>query len=392
MNKKTSKLNLEAAAIAAESLAKDYEAFLEFLRNNPVKLAVRTMRLGKKACFEINSLLGCAPEIWVKEGHYQDSYVEIEFFYYFSLRYDILYTVKTGSAYILQERNKAEKFLGLTPVERYGIMLSYMMGEYWNQEAYNIRMEINPRRLLFMPEYLRQLNAGAEMDCSKINDVFLSFPRLFAIFGLIEIQWKKELEKNDKNGMEWFRTTDLGISVLKRFDIDSIIGMREEKMEAYCLKKFCALVNSQAEDVKEFLKPAELKGDVTYLLKVTLEDCVRKIRIGGQETLETLHLMIQEAVDFDNDHLYFFEISWGRGVKRYNHPYCEGEAYYADEVLLKDILLYEKMTFIYLFDFGDDWEFRIEVEKILPEFTRQPEITERKGENPQQYADDDIDF
>lgn len=115
---------------------------------------------------------------------------------------------------------------------------------------------------------------------------------------------------------------------------------------------------------------------------------MRKIRIGSRATLEELHEAIQRAVDFDNDHMYCFTIGVGRTKKSYYHPYCRDEAYLANEVYLQEILLYEKMKFEYLFDFGDCWRFEITVEKILPEYTKNTEVVERKGDNPEQYWDE----
>ena len=52
-----------------------------------------------------------------------------------------------------------------------------------------------------------------------------------------------------------------------------------------------------------------------WMLKVELlfgayaeEECIRVIEIDSSSTLEDLHLAIQDAVDFDNDHLCEFYI------------------------------------------------------------------------------------
>ena len=47
------------------------------------------------------------------------------------------------------------------------------------------------------------------------------------------------------------------------------------------------------------------------------------------------------------------------------------------------------MTF--LFDFGDNWEFDVRLEKILPEgAAKKLKVTERKGKPRKQYDNDDF--
>ncbi len=45
------------------------------------------------------------------------------------------------------------------------------------------------------------------------------------------------------------------------------------------------------------------------------QDCIRIIEIDEDSDLETLHLAIQEAVDFDDDHLYAYS-------HENEHPYA----------------------------------------------------------------------
>lgn len=67
----------------------------------------------------------------------------------------------------------------------------------------------------------------------------------------------------------------------------------------------------------------------TYTFKVSpvsLEDCWRKIEMTDDQTLETLHNAIQQAFDFDNDHLYSFFMSgkaWDAETQ-YSLPESEG--------------------------------------------------------------------
>jgi len=51
--------------------------------------------------------------------------------------------------------------------------------------------------------------------------------------------------------------------------------------------------------------------------------------------------------------------------------------------------IYKGQQFIYLFDFGDMWEFKIQVMDFIEneETDLLPKIIESKGKSPQQYPD-----
>jgi hypothetical protein len=49
---------------------------------------------------------------------------------------------------------------------------------------------------------------------------------------------------------------------------------------------------------------------------------------------------------------------------------------------------------MFLFDFGDNWRFKVELESIAAEETKLDEavVLERKGKSPQQYPEFDEDW
>ncbi|WP_373125014.1 plasmid pRiA4b ORF-3 family protein [Blautia producta] len=384
-NKKSAKaniLNMQEVQAAAERLAEDYIQFLNYMSNNTVKLTARTLRLGKKDCSEINSLFHCAPEIWQGAGRTQEYYVEIDYFFYFSIYYGIIRPFKKGGSILVEMTGKKEQFLKMSSTQRYGIMLTYMFGEYLCSESSDCCTYDFSHALIqdeFMPVDYSQIT-----DMRNFKYLYLTFPRLFSAFGLLEIKWVDTLEKDDKNGMQHIRLTNLGSDIFRFIRIRDLLSVGDEERTVYLLNKFTAL-DSTVDDVKAFMQPETISNHVTYILKVELGSCMRKIRLGGRATLEELHEAIQRAVNFDNDHMYCFTIGFGRTKKSYYHPYCEDEPYLANEVYLQEILLYEKMKFEYLFDFGDCWRFEITVEKILPEYTENAGVIEQKGRNPKQY-------
>jgi hypothetical protein len=135
---------------------------------------------------------------------------------------------------------------------------------------------------------------------------------------------------------------------------------------------------------------ADLQGGV-YQLKVVLDkETYRIIEIGGNHTFDDLHLMIQHIFDLDNDHLYTFFMDgrrWSQSADRYASPYCLDEVP-ATAIKIGQAGLFVGKNFLYLFDFGDEWEFKVWVEAILPdaEEPKKPILISSVGDNPEQYS------
>ncbi|MDN5872178.1 MAG: plasmid pRiA4b ORF-3 family protein [Nitrococcus sp.] len=120
-------------------------------------------------------------------------------------------------------------------------------------------------------------------------------------------------------------------------------------------------------------------------------ECVRVIEIPDDATLEDLHFAIQEAVSFDNDHLYDFYA--GRNYRNRKIEYtkawdCEGREDPYAEICLRDVYPLESLKLYYIFDYGDSWTFEIrKSRKVHPAQSgiAYPRIVERRGPNPEQY-------
>jgi hypothetical protein len=110
----------------------------------------------------------------------------------------------------------------------------------------------------------------------------------------------------------------------------------------------------------------------TYQLKIELEGITppiwRRVLMPGNVSLGRLHSIIQVAMGWDNDHLHQFII----GKQVYSDPAFKlNDSWGAPPVLnekktlLADIAPRAGKVLIYVYDFGDSWEHRIKVEKIL---------------------------
>jgi hypothetical protein len=127
----------------------------------------------------------------------------------------------------------------------------------------------------------------------------------------------------------------------------------------------------------------------------------RTIEIRGDQTLEELHNAIFKAFNRFDDHLYEFQIG-GKGpndpkAKRYSFSSTDDEVMGGElagdvrETVMDNLKLKKDKSFGYWFDFGDDWWHQINVLAIEAKTPKgkYPKITERVGQSPPQYMDDD---
>lgn len=135
-----------------------------------------------------------------------------------------------------------------------------------------------------------------------------------------------------------------------------------------------------------------------YIFKVTLlgtkGKISRTIEILEINTLNELSSIIVNAYEFDDDHLHAFFLSgdiWddstGYYDPLYQDQYNPRDKIRDDDVQLKHLDLEIGQSFAYLFDFGDEWVFDVNLidkKKGIGEVSY-PRITEKIGEAPRQY-------
>lgn len=129
----------------------------------------------------------------------------------------------------------------------------------------------------------------------------------------------------------------------------------------------------------------------TFVISVSASaECYRHIKIAGTATLEDLSSAILDAFNFENDHAHAFFLN--------NSPWSDFGSYYmamvdeknnkrhtCDYTLCKARLEAGK-RFLYIFDFGDEWQFQCRVLRELDEPVDVPQVISVKGEPPLQYS------
>ena len=133
-----------------------------------------------------------------------------------------------------------------------------------------------------------------------------------------------------------------------------------------------------------------------YLLKVypngNGREVYRKIEITGDATLDDLCRTIIASFDFIDEHLYEFCMD-NRMYSDYSYQSAPECGKKKKKIRLDRLRLQEKQKFLLHYDFGDDWLFTINVEKInKTEMAILPRVIKQKGEI-EQYPDvDDWDW
>ena len=137
-----------------------------------------------------------------------------------------------------------------------------------------------------------------------------------------------------------------------------------------------------------------IHSDISYVFKVSFVHGVwRKIQVPSEYSLDILHLAILESYNFEDDHLYAFfmdNILWS-GEKAFWSPF--GESFpRPDTAKLSSFAFKKGDSFLYLFDFGDEWVFDVTFIREVVGGEQEVLILGSRGKSPEQYPNYEEDF
>ncbi|TWX68292.1 IS1096 element passenger TnpR family protein [Colwellia sp. C1TZA3] len=120
------------------------------------------------------------------------------------------------------------------------------------------------------------------------------------------------------------------------------------------------------------------------------DDWQCNIEIPSDFKLEDFHLVLQDLLAFDDDHMYKFYIAnteRGQEIARFE---CDDEL--IEETSISEFLLKSKgKKAFYFFDYGDSWLFQISNSRKKPfqpvADVEYPRVISEVGVNPEQYPD-----
>jgi hypothetical protein len=104
--------------------------------------------------------------------------------------------------------------------------------------------------------------------------------------------------------------------------------------------------------------------------------------------LDDLAMAILDAFDFDDDHLYCFELPDRRGrTLRIACGFEEDADVHTEDVRLGDVPLAVGGTMTFVFDYGDNWRFTVKLESVDAKKSKlnKPKVVAKGGKAPAQY-------
>jgi hypothetical protein len=118
----------------------------------------------------------------------------------------------------------------------------------------------------------------------------------------------------------------------------------------------------------------------------------RAIEMPEATSLCVLHYAIQDAIGFDDDHMYEFYVGkrWNDREMEISDPASPIDLGAYETIALSDVFPLKKgRKLYYWFDFGDDWMFEISCrseKQVTDKKAKYPRVVEKNGRNPQQYG------
>ncbi len=177
-----------------------------------------------------------------------------------------------------------------------------------------------------------------------------------------------------KDGLEDFESLSLRLSSLILGPLHHRAGSPDRELAAVVgsAEPLATVIAFPGQRTTSDPAPRPSKGGSVFQPKVTLLDTEppiwRRVLVDGCATLDQVHEVIQAAFGWWNYHLHEFEV----GPKRYGIPDPDddwGEPPRDERRTHLDAIARVGSSLRYTYDFGDGWDHRIVVEKILPATT-----------------------
>jgi len=149
-----------------------------------------------------------------------------------------------------------------------------------------------------------------------------------------------------------------------------------------------SLFKLNCTDMKNIIKvPKIAHAQGSFIFEISLPGCKRIIELPAKHTLDSFFYEIIKAFDFDSNHLYVFLIKNSLGItNEYGHSYLDSCNAYANDFELGALELIIGQEFKLIYDFGDNWRFKIRLINHNPlSKIEKGSILEKKGKAPEQY-------
>ena len=401
-------------------IVRDFDTFLSCLESTPVKISEKRRQMSYKALATLNELM-TAPVPDNTPRTPQIFYPQLHLFFHLALAGGLVIKKGKKSSTVLAPTERIAAYRELSNAEKYFCLLETLWVDCPMAELGGERERAGSvaARLGGWAFALSQLEAGRVVSSPKLQGLAMfdtfSVPCM-ALFGWCEVvideARRRAVYSKKYVPVASLTPTDLGVAICR-----ILVSQRQiERWNLSVRQSYGEWISPPGHDPEtdqggdepffaafEALCPeGELRQSLpreerepikgNFIFKVTLDHGVwRTIRLSSEHTLHDLHNQIQLAFKFDDDHLYEFFMDNQRWSEYgFCHPAAEGAAF-ADEVCIGELDLSEGQSFLYLFDFGDEWLLDVNVQAINEgePILLHPKIVEQQGEAPKQYGYDE---
>lgn len=407
------KPNYKANEQDINATVNDFESLCRYIDERKPMLSKQKEVLGKNDLFKLNTELNFRKDV-AAPNYQQESYPVIDLMFNLAVLGKLY--LKTGdlkgNVYLESTDRKAE-FDMLNSFEKYSFLLETFWTEYdfkeiirWGDDPVHEIVQTvarsKPGQKLIKGSFSKRKDHDPVFS---YNSVLVQYFTYFGFCTFVPILFEpKKFTKYDDNVKEVI-PTEFGVNICEilaeqkvtewNIPFLEIYGIyydeddeSENESEFVPLFKYFAPVFPEGILIKTVVKEAAKLVKGSYIFQVSLEKNVwRKIKVSFEHSLHHLHLAIQEAFDFDNDHLYAFFMDGKRYSRHAYHSPFGDEGPFADEVIIGELGLYTGQKILYFFDYGDSWEFAVQLLSINEDelSPKEPEIIEIKGDAPEQY-------
>lgn len=389
----------EITSVEPGPIVHDFDTMLAYVRERPLRVT-GTHQLPLRSLSEINARLAHPVELGLKRPQ-QKSYPPIHGLYLLLRASGLTYLDESGSKpMLLVDEGLAQVWTSLSPVACYCTLL-----ETWLLRA---TVDILGERSRFeFPEhfekwysfFLKIPDEGLNV-ADNPDEHYLSYTPewhnvgLLPLFGLVTLQAGPPVE-GERWQIQSFTRTSFGDALLALLyedffsDFDNLRSLEEaESVPAGVLQPVLQPYFTGWQRILALPEQGETFRAGAYVFKVSLDKQLwRRLVVSGETTLDSLASAILNAYRFGHDHLYYFAYETRRGkTRRYYHPYMD-EGPWASEIRIGDMSLRQGQTLEFLYDFGDQWLFKVNLEHIdSPDAAPlKPQVIESKGKAPKQY-------
>ncbi|MEL6579589.1 MAG: plasmid pRiA4b ORF-3 family protein [Cyanobacteria bacterium J06621_12] len=390
-----SKLQMQQISVTEPgSILLDFTALLDFIGNEGIEVGGKRHLIPMKSLARLNQQLAEPLQIDLQRPQ-QKSYPTIHGLY--------LLLRATGMGKIARQGKKTrltlnsavvKQYLTMNPTEQYFNLL-----EAWliraNEEMLGERTSSLSEGFKCLQYWSRMSSQGEKFKDYQAQQNLRYYPEfynlaLMKLFGLVEANYGKP-EKGKGWRVKSIKQTDWGKALIQAIFPNADLSLFWEESATSNTKfgQLQPILQPYFPQWQQVITLPNIKSIAgVYIFKVAWHQIWRRIAISSDMTLWDLSQLILQSVDFDSDHLDMFSYKDQLGkTVQVVHPYME-ESPSTDETKIADLPLEVGSVMEYLFDFGDNWEFELQLEEIQEELRPSyGKIIAHHGQAPEQYPD-----